>query len=78
MKVLFNSSCIKSVILRNNTNSPIELEILYVDDNETKWVSRKSVTDMSDFKYYNDKYTKQFEKIKEALSKNQTFVEIEL
>lgn len=78
MKALFNSSCIKGVFLRNDTNSYIELEITYVNDSETRWISRKSVTDMSDFKYHNDKYTKQYERIKEALSKNQTFVEIEL
>ena len=78
MKALFKSSCIRGVFLRNNENSPIELEITYVDDNEKRWISRKSFTDMPDFKYHNDKYTKQYERIKEALSKNQTFVEIEL
>ena len=78
MKALFKSSCIRGVFLRNNENSPIELEITYVDDNEKRWISRQSFTDMSEFKYHNDKYTKQYERIKEALSKNQTFVEIEL
>lgn len=77
MKALFNCSCIKNVYLRHGL-SYVELEITYIDDQNTSWMSRKSLNDISDKTYHKERYGTAYNTLKKALLEQETFVEIEL
>lgn len=77
MKFLFNCSYIKNVCLKDD--KPIlELEITYTDNEESRWISRRNISDIAGKEYHIKKYAKQYEKIKEALLNQHAFVEIVL
>ena len=80
MKALFNCNVIKNVYLRDNDNIWIELEITYLDNSDKTWVSRKKIDELSQTnrEYQIEKYTKAFEKLKQALLNNDKYVEIEI
>lgn len=80
MKALFNCSVIKNVYLRDNDNMGVELEITYLDDADKTWVSRRGFDKLSQTnrEYQIERYTKAFEKLKQALLNNDKYVEIEL
>lgn len=77
MKALFNCSAIKNVYLRTDM-SHVELEITYLDTDNKNWLARKTISDSAHKDYQIQKYTHQYEKIKEALLNKKPFVEIEL
>lgn len=80
MKALFNCNVIKNVYLRDNDNIWIELEITYLDNSDKTWVSRKKIDELSQTnrEYQIERYTKAFEKLKQALLNNDKYVEIEM
>lgn len=80
MKALFNCSVIKNVYLRGNNNIWVELEITYLDNADKTWVSRRDIENLSQTnrEYQIERYTKAFEKLKQALLNKESFVEIEL
>lgn len=78
MNALFNCSIIKSVHLRLET-SPIELEIVYTDEQGSWMVHRKvDNMDMSRREYSKEEYKKAYNTIKTALLNKESFVEIEI
>lgn len=77
MKALFNCSIIKNVYLRTK-ESPIELEITYIDTPNKSWISRRTIDSMSNREYHTQRYEKAYNTIKEALLNKDNFVEIEL
>lgn len=77
MKALFNCSVIKNVYLRIEA-SPLELEITYTDDPNKTWKSRISTDSLCNKNYYEDRYEKAYNTIKQALLNNDKFVEVEL
>ena len=80
MKALFNCNVIKNVYLRDNDNMGVELEITYLDNADKTWVSRRNIDKLSQTnrEYQIERYTKAFEKLKQALFNKESFVEIEL
>lgn len=78
MNALFNCSIIKSVHLRLES-SPIELEIVYTEEQGT-WIVRGKVDDMTmgSREYRKGKYEKAYNAIKQALLNKESFVEIEI
>ena len=80
MKALFNCSGIKNVYLRDNDKIWVELEITYLDNSDRTWVSRRDMNKLSqtDKEYQIERYTKAFEKLKQALLNKEPFAEIEL
>ena len=80
MKALFNCNVIKNVYLRDNDNIWVELEITYLDNSDKTWVSRKKIDELSQTnrEYQIERYTKAFEKLKQALLNNDKYVEIEI
>lgn len=80
MKALFNCNVIKNVYLRDNDNIWIELEITYLDNSDKTWVSRRKIDELSQTnrEYQIERYTKAFEKLKQALLNNDKYVEIEM
>ena len=80
MKALFNCNIIKNVYLRDNNNIFVELEITYLDNATRSWVSRRDIDKLSQTnrEYQIERYTKAFEKLKQALLNKESFVEIEL
>lgn len=78
MNALFNCSIIKSVHLRLET-SPIELEIIYIDEQGSWWV-REKLDDINicSREYIKEKYKKAYNTIKTALLNKESFVEIEI
>lgn len=80
MKALFNCSVIKNMYLRDNDNMGVELEITYLDNADKTWVSRRNIDKLSQTnrEYQIERYTKAFEKLKQALLNNDKYVEIEL
>ena len=77
MKALFNCSVIKNVYLRNDTNI-VELEVTYLDELDRSWLYKKNISDLAHKDYAKEKVTTAYEKIKNALLKNITYVEVEL
>ena len=80
MKALFNCNIIKNVYLRDNNNIFVELEITYLDNATRPWVSRRDIDKLSqtNMEYQIERYTKAFEKLKQALLNKESFVEIEI
>ena len=80
MKALFNCSVIKNVYLKEKTNFWVELEITYLDNANRPWVSCRDIEKLSQTnrEYQIERYTKAFEKLKQALLNKESFVEIEL
>lgn len=78
MKQLFNCLCIKTVTLRIDSYTVIELEVSFLDDKESRWMYRKNISDIADKQYHKDKLANAYSKIKEALVGESRFVEIEL
>ena len=80
MKALFNCNVIKNVYLRDNNDVFVELEITYLDNSDKTWVSRKKIDELSQTnrEYQIERYTKAFEKLKQALLNNDKYVEIEM
>lgn len=80
MKALFNCNAIKNVYLRDNNNIWVELEITYLANADKTWVSRRDIEKLSQTnrEYQIERYTKAFEKLKQALLNKESFVEIEL
>ncbi len=80
MKALFNCNVIKNVYLRDNDNIFVELEITYLDNSDNTWVSRRKIDELSQTnrEYQIERYTKAFEKLKQALLNNDKYVEIEM
>lgn len=78
MNVLFNCSIIKRVHLRLES-SPIELEIVYTDE-QGSWIVRKKVDDMTmgSREYRKEGYKKAYNTIKTALLNKESFVDIEI
>ena len=78
MNALFNCSIIKRVHLRLET-SPIELEIVYIDE-QGSWIVRKKLDDINacSREYIKEGYKKSYNTIKEALLNKEPFVEIEI
>lgn len=78
MNVLLNCSIIKRVHLRLET-SPIELEIVYIDEQGSWWVREKlDDINMRSREYIKEKYKKAYNTIKTALLNKESFVEIEI
>ena len=80
MKALFNCNVIKDVFLRDNDNIWVELEITYLDNSDKTWVCRRKIDELSQTnrEYQIERYTKAFEKLKQALLNNDKYVEIEM
>lgn len=80
MKALFNCNVIKNVYLIDNDDMVVKLEITYLDNPDKTWVSRRNIDKLSQTnrEYLIERYTKAFEKLKQALLNKESFVEIEL
>ena len=80
MKALFNCNVIRNVYLRDNNNIFVELEITYLDISNKTWVSRRNIDKLSQTnrEYQIERYTKAFEKLKQALLNKDPYVEIEI
>lgn len=80
MKALFNCSVIKNVYFIDNDDMVVKLEITYLDNADKTWVSRRNIDKLSQTnrEYQIERYTKAFEKLKQALLNNDKYVEIEL
>ena len=80
MVALFNCNVIRNVYLRDNNNNFVELEITYLDISNKTWVSRRNIDKLSQTnrEYQIERYTKAFEKLKQALLNKDPYVEIEI
>lgn len=80
MKALFNCNVIKNVYLRDNDNMGVELEITYLDNADRTRFGCRNIDKLSQTNRENqiERYTKAFEKLKQALLNKESFVDIEL